>query len=223
MVSYNAASSGTSGNTSGPTYIENGINGIPTLRFTNAATTYRYLTVDYGAKNLSNEDITAFAVINYRGGGGWIFDRSCVNSSAAPVACASAFNTGDPLFGSQIDASRNLLFDRRDSARVEMGGSWNFDTGYDIAVGTKYVLTFERKYGSSFIAYVNGAATGTTNSDTIGVIPMDPVKIGRHADNNADTLDIDISEMILFSGSLKIADREIIENYLGKKYGIKVN
>jgi hypothetical protein len=181
------------------------------------------LTVDYDTKNLSNDNITAFVVINYCSGAGWIFDRACVNGSGAPVICASAPNTGNPLFGSQIDASRNLLFDRRDSARVEMGGNWNFDTGYDIAVGTKYVLTFERKYGSSFIAYVNGIATSATNSDTIGAIPMDPVKIGRHTESNADTLDIDISEMILFSGNLKSADRELVENYLGKKYGIKVN
>jgi len=161
-ISYNTSSGATSGNTSGPTYIENGINGIPTLRFTNNATSaYRYLAVDGSAKNNSGEGITAFAVVNYRSGTGWIYDRVCINSSTVPTDCSSSITGGNPLFG--------------------------------------------------------------TETDNIGLITMYPTKIGHHAENDTDNLDIDISEVIFFAGRVKTEDRRTIEAYLGKKYGIKVN
>jgi prepilin-type N-terminal cleavage/methylation domain-containing protein len=222
-ISYNIASSGTTLNTSGPTYIENGINSVPTLRFTNAATTYRYLSVDYSAKNFQNEGMTVFAVVSHRSGSGWIFDRNCVTSAGVPNACGSSYNLGNPLFGAQI-SSNSLLFDARDNAgTLTSSGNFYFTTGGTLSPNNKYVLTFERRYGTDFRAFINGIVTSTTVADGLGMINMDPVKIGRHADNNADTLDIDISEFILFSGKVKDVDREAVEDYLGKKYGIKVN
>lgn len=222
-IGYNLATSGTSGNTSGPTYVQNGINNIPTLRFTNAATTYRYMVVDAGARNQTLADMTMFAVIHYRSGSGWIADRNCVNTSFVPTACGSSRNGGMPLFGAEISAG-TLRFDARDTAgTVTSSGTYYFTTGSTLTTNRKYVLTNERIYGTAFRAYVNGVVTSTAVADNLGIMDLDPVKIGRHVDNNTDTLDVDISEIIMFSGKISNQDREDIEEYLGKKYDIDVN
>lgn len=220
-ITYNLASSSTSGNTSGPTYIKDGINGIPTLRFTNAATTYKYLVADYSARNLPTDDMTMFLVIYYRSGDGWIIDRACNNNSNATYACFPNYNNGNPLFGAGF-FSNNFYFMQRSTTGTGVSGSFYFDTGYDVSANRKYVITLERKYGVSWKAYVNGVVTSTTYSDVIGAIALDPVKIGRHADDNTSTSDFDLSELIFFTGPIKTSDRQAIEQYLGKKYGINI-
>ena len=221
-ISYNVAPSATSGNTSGPTYIENGINDLPTLRFTNNnALAYRYLVVDGNVKNIGNEGITAFAVVSYRSGTGWILDRVCVNGSLAPTLCGSSTNGGRPLFGGWM-LSGELRFDRRDDNNNTPPSTWNASTGYTMAASQKYILTFERKYGTSFNVYVNGTVV-KSEVDAIGPINMNTTKIGRHTENDNDNIDIDISEVIFFSGRVKTDDRKLIEAYLGEKYGVKIN
>jgi len=221
-ISYNPAPGASAENTSGPTYIQNGINDLPTLRFTNDnALAYRYLTVDGNVKNIVDQDITAFAVVSYRSGTGWIIDRTCVNESLAPVDCSVSINAGMPLFGVWT-LSGELRFDRRDDYGNTPNSDWNIATGYTMDASQKYVITLERKYGISLNIYVNGTVV-SSEPDAFGAMNLSPIKIGRHADNDSDNIDVDISEVIFFSGMFKTEDRIAVEAYLGKKYGVKMN
>jgi hypothetical protein len=213
------------GNTSGPIYTEDGIGGIPTLRFNNSGGSFRYVVVDPNFKNIPNGGMTMFVVMRYRTGNGYFIDRTCVNSSNVVISCGSAPNTGRPLFGFDNANGSELLFDIRDNAGVSLTGTFHYDTGFAIQANTPYVFTFERNYGVAATAYVNGSSTYSGNSsqaDVLGIITLDVPKIGRHSDNATDTQDIDISEVIFYVGRVKSADRDAIEEYLGKKYGIKV-
>jgi prepilin-type N-terminal cleavage/methylation domain-containing protein len=227
IFSYNPAAGATAGNTSGPTYIEDGINGIPTLRFNNSSGSFRYLAVDPNFKNNPPVGMTMFIVVNYRSGSGWIADRICMNASKAAVVCSAAADLGRPLFGASISGASDLLMNIRgdDNSVLASVGNWNFDTGQNIAINKPYVFTFERNFGVAATTYVNGSSAYSANSskvDTItSSITMDPVKLGAHADNtNASAVDIDISEVIFYTGRVKSADRHAVELYLGKKYGI---
>ena len=73
--------------------------------------------------------------------------------------------------------------------------------------------------------YLNG--TNVLNSHSLGNTAISATaafKIGAGPPNAAQYYySGHISEVIVFEGVLKIADRKEVESYLGKKYGIKVN
>jgi len=226
-ITYNAVSGANSTNTSGPTYVEDGINHIPTLRFTNAATTYVYLAVDAAMRSLGRQSATLFVVVRYRSGSGFFIDRVCQTNGVPTTPCISSSNLGSPLFGLHVGTDGSLSpYVRSDSGTFPslVGGS-GYDSGYDLVAGKSYILTLQRDYNNNFVLYVNGSSAysaNSTKSDTAGEsMSLDPYKIGRHAELAEDT-DIDISELIFFSGSMKKGNRETIEDYLGKKYGIAV-
>lgn len=225
-ITYNGVSGANSTNTSGPTYVEDGINHIPTLRFTNAATTYVYLAVDAAMRNLGRQSATLFVVVRYRSGSGFFIDRVC-QTNGVPVTCVAAANLGEPLFGLHVGNDGSLSpYVRSDSGTFTsfVGGS-GYDSGYDLVAGKSYILTLQRDYNNNFVLYVNGSSdysANSTKSDSAGEsMSLDPYKIGSHAEA-AEDADIDISEFIFFSGSMKKGNRETIEDYLGKKYGIAV-
>ncbi len=221
LVSYNLAGGATSGNSSGPTYISKGMGDLPTLRFTNEATTYRYVAVDGTAKNTNADDITFFFVMNYRSGSGWAVDRVCSNDGV-PVDCGATNNSGNPIWGIQINGEdQPIYFARRDDAGNMINGDYYANTGYNSSPNSKMIITLQRRYGVNFSAYVNGTLM-VTDTDTIGALSIDPIKIGRHANSDSDTIDFDVSEAILFSEHIEAADRQAVEQYLGKKYGIAV-
>ena len=232
LVSYNSAAGGTILNSRGPTYIEDGINNIPTLRFTNnGSTAYRYLTVDKAMRNLPRDSMTLFVVIKYRSGVGFIFDRTCTDSAGSVVLCSSSANGGSSLFGLEITTGNalrpNIRPDGSASAYFPSLGTATYLPGYTLSAGRNYIITLERKYNNSFITYVNGTSSYNVNSskaDDGQSINMDPIKIGRHAEfDTNNTLDFDVSEVIFVCGPLKQEDRFLVEDYLGKKYNIGVN
>ena len=213
QITYNVAAGGTSGNTSGPTYIENGINRLPTLRFTNnGASAYRYLVVDQRRQNTPNDSMTLFLVMRYRSGAGAFIDR--------------VFVSGRQLFGFHVAADGSLFSVIR-STTLDFpsigGASW--DSGYNLSPGRDYVLTLQRDYGRNFTLYVNGNSTypgGVPSKVDNGMaMSLDPLKIGRHFtfDENHD---VDMSEFIFFSGPMRVNSRKEIEDYLGKKYNIAI-
>jgi prepilin-type N-terminal cleavage/methylation domain-containing protein len=228
-ITYNMVSGANSTNTSGPTYVEDGINHIPTLRFTNAATTHMvYLAVDAAMRNLGQQSATLFVVVRYRSGSGFFIDRVC-QTNGVPVNCSAAANLGQPLFGFHVGTDGSLFpFVRSDSgAFSSLVGGWvygsGYDSGYDLVSGKSYILTLQRDYNNNFVLYVNGSSAYSANStkaDTAGEsMSLDPYKIGA---GSAQDTDVDISEFIFFSGSMKKNDRYAVEDYLGKKYGITV-
>lgn len=224
QYTYNVAPGGTSSNTKGPTYIESGLNSLPTLRFANDNTNaYRYLVVDKNMKNSPVDGITQIVVFTYRSGNDFFIDRSTINSSGAASLSTSSVSRGYPLFQPNITSGVLRLYYRDDTCTPN--SSPFFSTGYALASGLSYILTIQRKYGSSFNVYINGTSSfgGTSSiSDPIGNITLDPTKIGRHNQYDNGNTDIDISELILYSGNFTTEDRQAVESYLGKKYGIKI-
>ncbi|MBP7709944.1 MAG: prepilin-type N-terminal cleavage/methylation domain-containing protein [Rickettsiales bacterium] len=230
LVSYNMAPGGTSGNTSGPTYIVNGINNLPTLRFTNnASTSYRYLVGDINAKNLPKGAMVWFLVIKYRSGTGEILSRICPDTSGAPMNPCSpgSVSLGNPLFGMQVVGGALAAFLRSDLGSFpSISPSHAYSPGYTMTANNSYIITFERKYGSAFTVYVNGSSSYSGNAikaDNGDPITLDPFKLGRNNINDTDNLDADVSEFIFFGDNVNKVNREAIEDYLGKKYGIAVS
>lgn len=215
QISYNVAAGGTSGNTSGPTYIENGINRLPTLRFTNnGASAYRYLVVDQRMQNTPNDSMTLFLVMRYRSGAGFFVDRVYNNA-------------GKPLFEFYVASDGSLSpYIRSNSIDFPGIGGAGWDSGYNLSPGRDYVLTLQRDYGGNFTLYVNGNSTypgGVPSKKDDGMaISLDPFKIGRHAKEDGENTDFDMSEFIFFSGPMRVNSRKEIEEYLGKKYNIAI-
>ncbi len=207
---YNAASGGTSVNTRGPTYIENGLNSIPTLRFTNnGSSAYRYMVIDDTMKSGPIEDLTLFAVITYRSGNDSLIDRQS--------------RLGLPLFGIGVnsDSTLNSIVRSDNTATATV-----LNSGYTLAANRSYIITTQREYKTSLKMYINGTSsfggTSTVAYTDGDPITLDPIKIGRHYSTNTGNLDIDISELIFFSGKITTEERQSVEDYLGTKYGLKV-
>jgi hypothetical protein len=224
---YNQIVGANSNNTSGPIYIRNGIGNIPTLRFKNdGKNSFKYLTIDRHFKNEAFDNIVLFMVVKYRSGAGHLFDRACTNLNGVTVNCESPLNTAKSMFGAYIDENGNLMFVLRDSEENVLKNSPYLKTGQSLQEEQAYVLTFERNYGVAFNAYVNGSLNYSANSsigDALGGIALHTPKIMRGAESEMENLDVDISEIIFYSGEVTAADRDAVEEYLGKKYGIKIS
>lgn len=239
---YNIVPGASTSNTSGPTYIADGINNVPTLRFSNTAgSTFRYLVVDSKMKNVPRSSQTMFMVVRPRtmpsATTSYFIDRQCLNAAGAANSCNTSASAGLPLFGAMvypIGTPHLQMVGRCDAGDIGtfIGGETGafHELGYELQENKTYIITVERKYGVSFTTYINGSSSYSPTSSTTDGIPlppaitMDPVKIGHHADAvDTDTMDFDMSELIFFTGNMRKADRMAIEDYLGKKYGIKVS
>ena len=228
QIAYNVAAGGTSGNTSGPTYIENGINRLPTLRFTNnGASAYRYLVVDQRMQNTPNDSMTLFLVMRYRSGAGFFVDRVYNNAGVPTNDPATAPFAGLPLFEFYVASDGSLSpYIRSNSIDFPGIGGAGWDSGYNLSPGRDYVLTLQRDYGGNFTLYVNGNSTypgGVPSKADDGMaISLYPFKIGRHSKDDGENTDFDMSEFIFFSGPMRVNSRKAIEDYLGKKYNIAI-
>lgn len=228
QITYNVASGGTSANTSGPTYVENGINNLPTLRFTNnGASAYRYLAVDKQMSNIPNDNMTLFLVMRYRSGSGFFVDRVCNIGGVPNSNCSSTPLQGNPLFELNVQSDGSLSpYVRSNTGNFPSIATAGWDSGYNLSSGKDYVLTLQRDYGGSFTLYVNGNSTYPggvpSKADNGAAISLDPFKIGRHIITDAENTDFDMSEFIFFSGPMRVNSRKEIEDYLGKKYNIAI-
>jgi prepilin-type N-terminal cleavage/methylation domain-containing protein len=205
----------------GPSYIANGINGMPSLRFFNSGQGV-FLQTDNKFKTSGNENLLMFLVIKYRSGIGWVVDRVCQSSSgngySAP--CPSSQYLGMPLFGLLID-TRVLGF-LRDNNTLSPAITSNGNAGSFLTSQAPFLVTVERKYRQTFSIYINGKLE-TSSVDNQGIANIDMVKLGRHIDDTANDLSFDMSEFIYYVGSIANEDRDAIEEYLGKKYGLKIS
>lgn len=207
--------------TRGPIYIANGINNLPTLRFPGTSSQSIYLQTDTNFKVNNSQDLLLFIVVRYYGGNGWVIDRVCKNFSGYAVACGgSATLQGAPLFG--VGMYNNNL-----SAILRGNNSVTLDVlnPNDPLMANKspMIITLERKFKRNFTLYVNGKQIVQVIDSSGIVADLDMVKLGRHSENTSDNLNFDISEFIYFNGTVKDEERDAIENYLGKKFNIKVS
>jgi len=85
-----------------------------------------------------------------------------------------------------------------------------------------FLVTLERKYRQTLSIYINGKLVSSL-ADNQAKANIDMVKLGRHKSNISDNLNFDISEFIYYVGNIANEDRDAIEEYLGKKYGLKIS
>ena len=203
----------------GPSYIANGINGMPSLRFFNSGQGV-YLQTDNKFKTSGNENLLMFLVIKYRSGIGWVVDRVCQSLSGNGYSTPCYPNNGYSLFDLLINTSVLGFF--RDNNPTSSVITSNGNAGSLLTSQTPFLVTIERKYRQTYSIYINGKlASSSVDSHTIANIDM--VKLGRHNDSITDDLSFDISEFIYYVGSVANEDRDAIEEYLGKKYGLKIS
>jgi Tfp pilus assembly protein PilE len=208
---------------SGPIYVANGIGGLPTLNFKNTNSSAKFLVVDPSFK-FSKEDITIFTVLRFKNfeNNAVIFDRICLKSSGAVTYDDSlAVNECKPLISARVSilGYPNLFIQNNDKALAKSTANTSFQIKKDVS----YILTFERIFNQSIGLYQNGKLVAST-PENLGEINFSPIKIGRGGtdpDQNVNS-DFDLSEFIMVYGKLKNEHKLDIENYLAKKYSIKL-
>ena len=208
---------------SGPIYVAKGIGGLPTLNFKNTNSSAKFLVVDPSFK-FSKEDITIFTVLRFKNfeNNAVIFDRICLKSSGVVTYDDSlAVNECKPLISARVSilGFPNLFIQNNDKALAKSTANTSFQIKKDVS----YILTFERIFNQSIGLYQNGKLVAST-PENLGEINFSPIKIGRGGtdpDQNVNS-DFDLSEFIMVYGKLKNEHKLDIENYLAKKYSIKL-
>ena len=208
---------------SGPIYVAKGIAGLPTLNFKNTNSSAKFLVVDPSFK-FSKEDITIFSVLRFKNfeNNAVIFDRVCMKSSGEVTYDNSlAVNECKPLISARVNilGYPNLFIQNNDGSLTKSTENTSFQIRKDVS----YILTFERIFNQSISLYQNGKLV-SSNPENLGEIDFSAIKIGRGGtdpDQNVNS-EFDLSEFIMVYGKLKNEHKAEIENYLSKKYSIKL-
>jgi prepilin-type N-terminal cleavage/methylation domain-containing protein len=195
-----------------PTYADSSINGLPTLKFNGTSSYFEkeYLSI------LNPQEFTIFAVMD--------------------VQSFQSYNT---VFSSRSDVSGvlrgyMLYFHPTTSPAVPNsinlwtgnGVDWGEDSYNEInATANQAYLTTQIKDAANITVYNSGALVGSrprsgylinlTNNFRIGA--------GRNESSPDFFLNGHIGELIIFSRALQNEERQAVEKYLGKKWGIKVS
>jgi prepilin-type N-terminal cleavage/methylation domain-containing protein len=205
----------------GPIFILKGINGLPSLNFKNNSNSSRFLVVDPSLK-FGEDDITIFAVLKFKNfnNNAVIFDKVCLkNSGSATSDNSSAINFCKPAISAKVNVLGypNLYIQNNDGSDIKSTTNTTFALKKDMP----YILTFIRSYNQSISLFLNGKLISST-PENLGSINFLPMKIGRTAkDQNVDS-EFDLSEFAMIYGKLKNDNKIEIENYLAKKYSIKL-
>ena len=207
--------------TTGPTYINNGVGGLPSLNFKNTNTSSNFLAMDSNFK-FGKDDVTIFAVIKFKNfeNNAVIFDGICLKDSGASTDDDSqAINQCKPLFSAKVNilGYPNLSIQNNDGSSLKSTSNTSFKIKKDVP----YIFTFERIFNKSIALYYNGKLSSSTE-ENLGEIDFLPLKIGRNAKDLNVNSEFDLSELIMIYGKLKNDHKFEIENYLSKKYSIKL-
>lgn len=190
--------SATAGN--GPTYTENGINGLPVLRFNGSS---NYLVSATNVNYTTYPNMTIFIVYTFYSGGGTIqafFGQDDANWDRFILPQLNTVGNSGVSKGSNITNTPNIS---------------KFNTPQILSVVLQNGVT----NGSTI--YINGTSNtvfteshNNTGTTSIGIGAINPS--GQYP------VKADIGEMIFFSRALSDLERQEIENYLSRKWGIKL-
>lgn len=206
---------------SGPKYISNGIGGLPSLNFKNTNSSSNFLAMDQNFK-FGKDDVVFFAVVRFKNfeTNAVIFDRICLKNSGASTSDESlAINSCKPSFSAKINilGYPNLFIQNDDGSQLKSTENTSFKIKKDVP----YIFTFERIFNKSIAIYYNGKLISSTE-ENLGEINFLPLKIGRGATDLNVNSEFDLSELIMIYGKWKNEHKIEIENYLAKKYSIKI-
>ncbi len=178
----------------GTTFIANGINGTPSIRFSGASSANFTTASFYQGTSLQN---TVFLVLR---------PLATLSSTAQVVADSGA--SGSPT------SSVGL---KNDAIALNAGASANITTS--LAAGTDYAIAayFNDTVSQAFInSATTSAGSGSTGTNQLTGLTVGTDKSGANGFNGL------ISEIIVYNRPLKLQERKDVMNYLSKKYKITV-
>ncbi len=187
----NNATQATSANQ--PTYILNGINGLPSLRFNGSST-----ILNVGSGIMSGPEFTVIAVV-----------ERLASTATAILGPTSTSGVSVGYNGS----TNAIIFNGN-------GGSGNSVVNYTVpAYSTPFqaIMSFTENSSTSSTFYLNSAIQGPSINGMPYARPAS-YTVGRSF--NYGYFQGDLAEMIVFNRVLKASERASIENYLAKKWGI---
>jgi prepilin-type N-terminal cleavage/methylation domain-containing protein len=187
-----------------PAYLEDGINNLPTLYFDAAtnATSGKTLTMSY-ATELNPNQFTIFVVTK--------------PMEATTDFGAIVMNRSEgPLYGFTLYKSQNTP----NFLLMSGNGAWDIRTLNFSTFNNSYILSGLHN-GSNVWLYLNGKTFDTAATTYISQ-SINDFRIGS-ANTGIYYYDGQISEIIFYGRGLKTEERQAVERYLGKKYGIKVS
>lgn len=187
-------------NTAGskPAYTTGQINNLPVIRFDGSSNDFMTTTLKFSEICPTNQ-ITMFIVGKLRANGATQVLFSLEGTQRISIELSS----GVPRFDFVDGSGAGIL--------SGSGSIYNLVT----------LLTMYKNDTTQTI-YKNGAQNATkSNSLTFTDTATNTLYFGRFSTNLQTT--IDIGEVIIFDRGLKTEERQAVQNYLGKKWGITIN
>ena len=189
----------------GPTLINAGINFNPYVSFDGVTNSLSSLNSFLGTSLLTNSNTTVFQVLNLKGGIVWLkWETDQVGATGR--------------FGFE-NAGGNIRFDFPKAVPASAGQ--NIGT---INVLNKHSLSTAYADAATSVNRLNGADNTTIPIPAPGAFggTSAPIVIGNEYLLNLPC-QIDIAEIIIYTTTLPVAERNKIESYLAVKYGFTLN
>ena len=187
-----------------PKYIENGINGLPSVRL---AGVDDYLRVDQ--VGISGPQLTYFIVARRIA---WVQDSSIINGTGPS---GNDYTTVEGFTGFYEGGGGGMIPGRNSGLLcLAMLGSHPGN-------GNTFIANSIFN-GSTNIAYING--TGYTPANSTGNFNISQIHIGPRisAGNPFIYYNADIAEIIFYSRALNTEERKAVEQYLSRKWAVKL-
>jgi hypothetical protein len=207
-------------NISGPTYHENGINKLPTLKFTNNVNSSQFLVIDPTFK-FNDDDFTIFAIVKFSktSANSFFLDKVCIKSDGKVTNNKNeAINSCNPSVSVSANSQNQFFAKMTNNTGLIEKTTDNFSFENNRA----YIVAINRIFNNKLILFVNGKEISSKIDDS-GQINFLPIKIGRHAFNGAVNEELELSEIIIINGKLLDKYKIGLEDYLSRKYAIKLN
>jgi len=190
-----------SNNAAQPTYVEDGINGLPAVSFDGVND---YLAV----RNFCANSFTIFVVLKTNKVGG-------VDSASSPVLWSGAFGASNdvaPLLINQTNPS------------MKNGGNFLTATSKNLVTDSAHVIMVSRNLNSGVREiWVDGVNSANDSNGSAGILlnAGTDILIGSNLVDNV-SFNGYIGEIMAFERNLEIAERQTVEKYLSKKWKVKV-
>jgi hypothetical protein len=187
--------------TNKPKYIENALNGLPVIRFDGVD---NFMT--FNGTNLSGSNYTIFVIEQRRG------NTTSINHFIA---------------GSTSSTNNNLHLGYDSDTTLRFGHYSNdLDytvSAYSIPTPKMHSFRFSKTEGKSY--WENGGVNpdASSSGQTTALTSNSGAALGRAAFSSTYYFNGDIAEVIIFLRALKKEERQSIESYLSKKWGIKIS
>lgn len=196
------------------TYAASAINGLPAVKFNGTANSFFVTQMN---SSYLGQPRTSFAVVAPLATmtNAYVFDNNNNNGGGAPVQNYLSINTGSNF-----------------QAGITVGGvTTSFNSSMAPSTIGIYVVTLIENGASSTIR-VNGnnSATGSVGTGTpSGFAPLMNIGCGAtvtatgYVATCTGPTNMYLGEIIMYDGTLKAEEYKAVENYLGKKWGIKIS